>query len=166
MRNYSLVHRPPLLLITNRFPLHLYYLRCLREPCRFASDDLWNAVVCFQPPSLLIGKIWVPVTHFCACRIYCKVHWRVGRRLISFRLISAQPLTRSIIREFCISSVMWVLEALCCLYWHSFYQIDHSTLWLTVVGVNWLTSCQECRRAVFWADYCSFYIPTLTKICL
>ena len=23
-------------------------------------------------------------------------------------------------------------------------------LWLTVVGVNWLTSCQECRRAVFF----------------
>ena len=30
------------------------------------------------------------------------------------------------------------------------YQIDHSTLWWTVVGVSWLTSCQECRRTVFW----------------
>ena len=28
--------------------------------CRFVSDDLWNAVVCFKPPSLLIGKVWVP----------------------------------------------------------------------------------------------------------
>ena len=26
-------------------------------------SDLWNAVVSFQPPSLLIGKIWVPVMH-------------------------------------------------------------------------------------------------------
>ena len=28
-------------------------------------------------------------------------------------------------------------------YVDSFYQIDHNTLWLMVVGVNWLTSCQE-----------------------
>ena len=34
-----------------------------------------------QPPSLLIGKIWVPVMRFCACPIHCRVHWRVGRRL-------------------------------------------------------------------------------------
>ena len=32
-----------------------------------------------------------------------------------------------------------VLVVLCCLHWHSFYQIGHSTLWRTVVGVNWLT---------------------------
>ena len=24
-----------------------------------------------------------------------------------------------------------------------------------VDGVNWLTLCQECRRTVFWARYCS-----------
>ena len=36
-----------------------------------------------------------------------QVHWR---------LISAPPLIRSTIREFCISSVLWVLEVLCCLY--------------------------------------------------
>ena len=41
--------------------------------CRFME-----AMVCFQPPSLLIGKVWVPVMHFCACPIHCKVHWRVG----------------------------------------------------------------------------------------
>ena len=28
-----------------------------------------------------------------------------------------------------------------------------------VEGVNWLTSCQECRRAVFWAHYCSSCTP-------
>ena len=32
-------------------------------------------------------------------------------------------------------------------YIDSFYQIDFSTLWWTVVGVNLLTLCQECRRA-------------------
>ena len=26
-------------------------------------------MVCFQPPSLLICKVWVPVMHFCACPI-------------------------------------------------------------------------------------------------
>ena len=86
-------------------------------------------------------------------------HWRVGRRLGSFRLISAQPLIGSTIREFYISSVLSVLEVQCCLYWHRFYQIDHSTLWLPVVGVNYLMSCQECHRAVFWAYYCSSYTP-------
>ena len=30
-------------------------------------SDLWNTVVCFQPPSLLIGKAWVPVMRFCMC---------------------------------------------------------------------------------------------------
>ena len=30
--------------------------------------------------------------HFCACAIHCRVHWRVGRRLGSCRLISVQPL--------------------------------------------------------------------------
>ena len=38
-------------------------------------------MVCFQPPSLLIGKVWVPVIYFCPCPIHCKVHWGVGRRL-------------------------------------------------------------------------------------
>ena len=27
------------------------------------------------------------------------------------------------------------------------------------VAVNWSTLCQECRRAVFWARYCSFCTP-------
>ena len=45
------VHRPPLLPTTDRFPLHQYCLstlRCLGVWCRFASYDLWNAVLCFQ----------------------------------------------------------------------------------------------------------------------
>ena len=32
---------------------------------------------CFQPPSLFIGKVWVPVMHFLVGRIHSKVHWRV-----------------------------------------------------------------------------------------
>ena len=53
---------------------------CLSSWCRFASDDLWNAVVCFQPPSLLIGKVLVPVMHF-VCVAYtakCIGEWAGG----------------------------------------------------------------------------------------
>ena len=53
---------------------------------------------------MLIGKVRVPVMYFCACPIYCKVHWRVGRKLGSCRLISMQPLIGSTIRAFSISS--------------------------------------------------------------
>ena len=60
-----------------------------------------NAAVCFQPPSLLIGKVWVPVMHFCACLIHCKVHWREGRRLGSCRLISAQGFRAGILYKPC-----------------------------------------------------------------
>ena len=64
----------------------------------------------------LIGKVWVSVMHFCACLIHCRVHWRVGRRLGSCRLISVQPLIGSTIWVFSISSALWVSEVLSCLY--------------------------------------------------
>ena len=56
------------------------------------------------------------VMQFCACPMHCKVHWRVGRRIGSCRLISVQPLIGLTIRAFSISSALWVLEVLCCLY--------------------------------------------------
>ena len=59
--------------------------------------------------------------HFCACPIHCKVHWRVGRRLGSCRLISVQPLIGLTIRAFSIGSALWVFEVLCCLCLHSFW---------------------------------------------
>ena len=43
-------------------------------------------MACFQPPSLLFEKVCVPVMYFCAFPIHCKVHWRVCRRLGSYRL--------------------------------------------------------------------------------
>ena len=107
------IYHPLLLPITNQFP-YQYCLRCLSSWCRFILDDLWNAVVCFQPPSLLIGKVWVPVLHFCECPIHFRVHFRVGRRLGSCRLISVQPLIESTIWAFSICSALWVLEVLSC----------------------------------------------------
>ena len=47
----------------------------------------------FQPPSLLIRKVLVPMMHCCARPIHCKVNWRMERRLGSCRFISAQPVT-------------------------------------------------------------------------
>ena len=89
-------------------------LRCLNAWCLFVLDDLWNAMVYFQPRSLLIGKVWVAVMHFRVCPIHCKVHMAVGRRLGSCRLISVQPLTGLTIRAFSIGSALWVLDVLCC----------------------------------------------------
>ena len=76
-----------------------------------------------------------------------------GQEARVVQLTSVQPLIGSTIWEISISSALWVLEVLSCLYWHCFCQTDHSKLWW-MVGVNWLTLYQECRRAVFWARYC------------
>ena len=77
---FQKVHCPPLLPITNQFPYHQYCPRCLSIWWRFVLDNLWNTVVCFQPPSLLIGKVSVNVMHFCVCHIHCRVHWRADGR--------------------------------------------------------------------------------------
>ena len=61
---FQKVNRPPMLPITDQFPQHQYCQRCLSVWWRFVWDDLWNTVVCFQPPSLLIGKVWVPAMRF------------------------------------------------------------------------------------------------------
>ena len=90
---------------------------------------IYGTLVCFQPHSLLIGMVWVPVMHFCVCHIHCRVHWRAGRRPGLCRLTSVLLLIRSTIREFSISSALWVFEVLCCLYWRSSYLIDHSMFW-------------------------------------
>ena len=50
--------------------------------------------------NLVNGKVWVPLMHFCACAINCKVHWRVGRRVGLGKSISMQPLIGSAIRAF------------------------------------------------------------------
>ena len=142
---------------TDRFPYNFYCRKCLSPWCLFVFDDLWYAVLCFHPPILFIGKVWVPVMHFWACPKHCKFHWRSGRRLGSCRLISAQNLIESTIRAFSISSALWVLEVRCCLHWHSFYHIDHRTLWWMVIGVNryLISVVSGVPPSVFWASYCS-----------
>ena len=94
------VHLLTLLPITDRFLKHHYCLRCLSVWCRFVSDDLWNEVVCFQKPSLLIRKVTVLVMRFCVSPIHCKVQCRVGRRPLLWRFNSVYPLIGSTFKEF------------------------------------------------------------------
>ena len=70
----------------------------------------------FPPNHPDLRKVWVPVMHFCVCPIHCRVHWRMGRRLGSYRLTSVQLLIGSTIWAFSISSALWVLEVLSCQY--------------------------------------------------
>ena len=62
---------------------------------------------------------------------------------------------------FSIGSALWVLEVLCCLYWHSFCQADHSTLWWMVFGVNWLmlfwSAAELCFGPVIVPSFCTLY---------
>ena len=111
--------------ITDRFSYHQYCLRCLCIWCRFVADDLWKTVVRFQPASLPSRNATCDAL---LCVPHTLLHFRVGRRLELCGLISAQPLIGSAIREFSISSLLWVLEVLYCLYWHSCFQIDHSSV--------------------------------------
>ena len=54
---------PPSSSVANCRPISITSV--LSKPLRWLSVwCLFVAVVCFQPPSLLIGKIWVPVMHF------------------------------------------------------------------------------------------------------
>ena len=100
------IHRPPLLPIMLPISITSVLSMVFERLVSIYLGRLWNAVECFQIPSWLIGKVWVPLMHFCACPIHFKVR-RVGRRLLSYRLISVQPLIGSTIKEFSISSALW-----------------------------------------------------------
>ena len=113
-------------------------------------------MVCFQPPSLLIGKVWVPVMYFCACPMHCRVHWSVGRRLGSCRLISVQPLIGSTIWAFSVirlcsvgvgGSVLSILTQF----------LSNRSQHVMVDGCRskQLNVVSGVQQAVFWAHYCT-----------
>ena len=61
---------PPSSYVANYRPISITLgsskpLKCLSVWCWFVSGDLCKAVVCFQPPSLLIGMVWVPDALLC-----------------------------------------------------------------------------------------------------
>ena len=72
--------------------------------------------MCFQPPSLLIGKVWVPVMHFCACPMHCKLHCS-GQEARIVQVDFSAACDR--VNHKCILYIglaVWVLEVLCCGY--------------------------------------------------
>ena len=114
----------PCLPITDRFPWHQYCLRCLSIRCRFVSEALWNSVVCFQPLSMLIGNFWVLLSVSHTLQSASK---RLDARIVQI-YFSHQGI------RYKLSSVgVGGPMVLPCLYWPSFYQIDHITLlWIVV----------------------------------
>ena len=98
---------------------------------------------------------WVPMMLFSARHIHCKMHRRVGRRLGSYRLISAPPLIGSTIRKYSISSILWVLQALCCLFFDT-VSINRSQHVMVDSCLSKLVNVASgVPQAVFWARYCS-----------
>ena len=79
-------------------------------------DDLWNTVLRFQPPSFLIGKVWVPLTHSAKCI----GEWTGRYRIVQIDFSTASDRVNH----------QEILYTLCPI------GNDHSTLWWTVVGVN------------------------------
>ena len=85
--------------------------------CRFVLGFLWNAEVCFQPPSSLIGMILALIMPLCVWQTPNRVLWRWGRKQEWFISTSVLRLTGSTIKIFSSSSVLWELEVQCCLFW-------------------------------------------------
>ena len=93
------------------FPLFLKRTADVMASCLSVVFRLLVRLGCFpncwrQANVTKIGKVSVAVMNFCACPIHCKVHWRVGRRLGSCRLISVQPLIWLTIGAFFIGSAL------------------------------------------------------------
>ena len=78
-----------------------------------------DAVVCFQPPCLLIGKVWEPVRHLrhthCACRIHCTLESGQESRIakINFSATFDRVNHQGILYKLC---SVGILEVLCFLY--------------------------------------------------
>ena len=98
------------------FLIKYYHIMFIHIVIRVKLWSGWRTpLYFFLLPSLLIGKVWVPVMRFCVCHIHCRVHWRAGRTPGLCRSTSALLLVGSTIREFFIGSALWVSEVLCCL---------------------------------------------------
>ena len=153
------VHCPPLLPITDQFPWHVNFLRCLSVLWLFVLDDLWNAVVCFQQQSVLIVKVWVPVMHFCAHTLQSAFESAEEARImqIDFSAAFDRVNHQGIVYKLCSvgigGSVLSILTQLL-LKQSQHVMVDscRSKLINVLSGVL-------CCRAVFWAHYCFSYTP-------
>ena len=80
-----ILNDPPSSSVANCRPISITSVcqRRLSVWCLLVLNDLWKTIVCFQPPSLLIGKVWVPMIYICVSHTL-KSAWRVGRNQINF----------------------------------------------------------------------------------
>ena len=152
----SIPKGPPTSSVANYRPIFttsVYCLRCLSAWCLFVLDDLWNAVVYFEfAYRKSLGTCDALLVHFS----YTK---SASESMKEARIVQIDLSAEYLIG----STIMGILYPRCSvgigcsvlsIYWQSFCQTDHITLWWMVVFANWLTLCRECRRAVFWARYC------------
>ena len=103
---FQRVHLSPQWPIIDQLAQHLYCPRFLRVWCRLVLGVLWNAEVCFQPPSSLRGKVLLFVMSFCEWHTHYRTLWRLARRLEWCRSTSVLLLTGSTIRGFSSSSAL------------------------------------------------------------
>ena len=83
--------------------------------------------MCIQPPSLRIGKGWVPAMHFCVSHPLQSA-LENGQEATSVQIDFSAASDRVTIGEFSISSALWVFEVMYCLYYRNSYRIDHHVL--------------------------------------
>ena len=102
------------------------------------------AVVCFQPPCLLIRKIFVPVMHFCASHTLQSA-LESGQKARIVRIDFSAAFDRI--------NHQGILYKLCCVYIKgtllSIFIQFLSNRSQHVIGVNWSTSCQKALRQCF-----------------
>ena len=133
-------------------------LRSLSFWCRFVSDDLWNAVVCFQPPVQFAYRKGLGTCDALQSAMESGQEAMIAAliaHLIDFRPAFDIVNHQGILYKLCSVCIGgYVLSILT-----QFLSNRSQHVMWTLVGVNWLKSCQECLREVFWARYCSSCRP-------
>ena len=92
-------------------------------------------------------KVWVPVSHILQSALESGIEVRIVQNDLSaaFDEINHHIILYKLCSVGIEDSVLSILTHFC--------QIDRSPLCWTVIGVNWLTLCQEFYREMFWACY-------------
>ena len=122
--------------------------------CRFVLDDLWNAVVCFQPPSLLIGKVWVPVMHFCVSHtLQSELESGQEAQIMQIDFSSAFDRVKhlGILYQLCSVGIGGSVLSI----FTQFLSNRSQQVMVDGCRSKLVTLYRECRREVFWARYCS-----------
>ena len=124
--------------------------------CRFVSDDsnrndgvcFRNGVIHFACRKGLHGYLWCTFVRVIHCTLQSILQRGQEDRIVPIHFCAALDRINHQV-------ILCKLGSVCSggtvlsIYWQSIYQIGHSTLMWTIVGVNWLTLYRERRRAIF-----------------